>query len=110
MTNQGTKRTAKGKQPTVKKQPSTQLINQLINPVCNHRTLKEPASLARPKNLTQPPANYQNIPQVTQQKKQIFHKTTLLLSDGGPPLLRNVSDLVTLHDCPNLFKGQQWFG
>ena len=27
LTNQGTKRTAKGKQPTVKKQPSAQLIN-----------------------------------------------------------------------------------
>ena len=78
LTNQGTKRTAKGKQPTVKKQPSTQLINQLINPVCNHRTLKEPASLARPKNLTQPPANYQNIPQVTQQNTNIPQNNTII--------------------------------
>ena len=65
LTNKGTKRTAKGKQPTVKKQPSAQLINQLINPVYNPRILKEPASLARPKNLTQPPAYYQNMPQLT---------------------------------------------
>ena len=29
LTNQGTERTAKGKQPTVKRQPSAQLINKL---------------------------------------------------------------------------------
>ena len=48
LTNQGTKRTAKDKQPTVKKQPNAPLINQLINPVYNPPTLKQLASLARP--------------------------------------------------------------
>ena len=72
LTNQGTKRTAKGKQPTVTKQPSA----QLINPVYNPRTLKEPASLARPKNLTQPPANYQNIPQLTYNPDQNIPQVT----------------------------------
>ena len=86
MTNQGTKRTAKGKQPTVKKQPSAQLINQLINPVYNPRTLKELASLARPKNLTQPPANYQNIPQVTQQNTNIPQNNTDQRALEGMPL------------------------
>ena len=86
LTNQGTKRTAKGKQPTVKKQPSAQLINQLINPVYNPRTLKELASLARPKNLTQPPANYQNIPQVTQQNTNIPQNNTDQRALEGMPL------------------------
>ena len=61
LTNQGTKRTAKGKQSTVKKQPSAQLINPIYNPP----TLKQLASLARPNMLTQPRAHYQNIPQLT---------------------------------------------
>ena len=86
LTNQGIKRTAKGKQPTVKKQPSAQLINQLINPVYNPRTLKELASLARPKNLTQPPANYQNIPQVTQQNTNIPQNNTNQRALEGIPL------------------------
>ena len=66
LTNQGTKRTAKGKQLTVKKQPSA----QLINPVYNPPTLKQLASLARPNMLTQQPANYQNIPQLTYNPNQ----------------------------------------
>ena len=86
LTNQGTKRTAKDKQPTVKKQPSAQLINQLINPVYNPRTLKELASLARPQNLTQPPANYQNIPQVTQQNTNIPQNNTGQRALEGIPL------------------------
>ena len=65
MTNQGPKRTAKGRQPTVKKQPSAQFINQLINPTNNSASLKQLASPARPNMLTQQPANYQNIPQLT---------------------------------------------
>ena len=72
LTNQGTKRIAKGKQPTVKKQPSAQLINPLYNPP----TMKQPASLARPKNLTQPPANYQNIPQLTYNPNQYIPQVT----------------------------------
>ena len=74
LTNKGTKRTAIGKQPTVKKQPSAQLINQLINPVYNPPTLRQLASLARPNKLTQPRAYYQNIPQWTYNPDQIFHK------------------------------------
>ena len=55
LTNQGTKWTAKGKQPTVKKQPNAQLINQLINPTYNPATLKQIASLVLAKNTTKPP-------------------------------------------------------
>ena len=76
LTNQGTKRTAKGKQPTVKKQPSAQLINQLINPVYNPPTLKQLASLARPNMLTQQPVNYQNIPQLTYNPDQNIPRVT----------------------------------
>ena len=76
LTNQETKRTAKGKQPTVKKQPSAQLINQLINPVYNPPTLKQLASLARPNMLTQQPANYQNIPQLTYNPNQNIPQIT----------------------------------
>ena len=76
LTNQWTKRTAKGKQPTVKKQPSAQLINQLINPVYNPPTLKQLASLARPNKLTQPGAHYQNIPQLTYNPDQNIPQVT----------------------------------
>ena len=76
MTNQGTKRTAKGKQPTVKKQPSAQLINQLINAVYNPPSPKQLASLARPDKLTQPRANYQNIPQLTYNPDQNIPQVT----------------------------------
>ena len=76
LTNQGTKRTAKGKQPTVKKQPNDPLINQLINPLYNPPTLKKLASLARPNKLTQQPANYQNIPQLTYNPDQNIPQIT----------------------------------
>ena len=72
LTNQGTKRTAKGKQPTVKKQPSAQLINQLINPTYNPATSKQLASLALAKNTTKPPqqtTTHQNI------LNQLFNKS-----------------------------------
>lgn len=38
--------------------------------------MKEPASLARPKNLTKPPANYQNIPQLTYNPDQNIPQVT----------------------------------
>ena len=88
-TNQGTKRTVKGKQPTVKKQPSA----QLINPVYNPPTLKQLASLARPNKLTQQPANYQNIPQLTynpdqtQQHINNLNNIDLNVLEGIPPEL-----------------------
>ena len=93
LTNQGTKRTAKGKQPTVKKQQSAQLINLLINPVYNPPTLKQLASLARPNKLTQQPANYQSIPQLTynpdqtQQHINNLNNIDLKVLEGIPPEL-----------------------
>ena len=68
MTNHGTKRTAKSKQPTVKKKPNTQLINP--------STLKQPAILTRPNILPQQPANYQNIPQLTYNPSQNIPQQT----------------------------------
>ena len=87
LTNQGTKRTAKGKQPTVKKQPSAQLINPLINPVYNPPTLKQLASLAGPNMLTQQPENNQINPQVTQQNTNIPQNNTGQRALEGIPLI-----------------------
>ena len=48
----------------------------LINPVYNPPTLKQLASLARPNMLTQQPANYQNIPQLTYNPNQNIPQIT----------------------------------
>ena len=98
MTNRGTKRTAKGKQPTVKKQPSAQLINQLINPVYNPPTLKQLASPARPNMLTQQLAKYQNIPQLTYNPNQNIPQVTQQhinnLNNINPKALEGLPDWI----------------
>ena len=91
LTNQGTKRTAKAKQPTVKKQPSA----QLINPVYNPPTLKQLTSVARPNMLTQQPGNYQNIPQLTYNPDQNIPQVTQQhinnLNNIDPKALEDIS-------------------
>ena len=83
--NQGTKRTAKGKQPTVKKQPSAQLI-------------KQPASQTTPNTITQQPANYQNIPLLTYKPNpnipQIPQQHINNLSNIDPKALEGIPDWI----------------